>query len=52
MEDYVDVRGPVPIYFRGKESLRLVGKNRNVTIEEAREIFKRWKEEIENEKSS
>ena len=43
MEDHIDVRGPVPIYFRGKEFVRLVGKDRSVTIEEAREIFEREK---------
>ena len=35
MKEYIDVRGPHPIYFRGNNYVRLVGCNRGISIQDA-----------------
>lgn len=36
MREYIDIRGPHPIYFRGNYYVRLTGCNRDITIGDAR----------------
>jgi hypothetical protein len=38
MNEYIDVRGPWPIYFVGMRAYKLHGILRSVTIEQAREF--------------
>lgn len=35
MNEYIDVRGPWPVYFNGYVGIELVGMPRNVTLFEA-----------------
>ena len=35
MREYIDVRGPWPIWFNGATCIRLVGAKRDITIHEA-----------------
>jgi hypothetical protein len=41
VNDYIDVRGAWPTYVRGIAAMSLQGWKRDVTLEEARELYKR-----------
>ncbi len=36
MKEYIDVRGPYPIYFYGCQYARLEGYSRSITLDEVR----------------
>jgi len=36
MNEYVDVRGPWPMYVNGMIAVTLVGENRNISLHQAR----------------
>ena len=38
--EYVDVRGPHPVYHKGMVAIRLIDQSRGITIEQARELIK------------
>ncbi len=37
-QEYVDVRGPWPMYVRGSVAIELRGKPRDITLEDARAV--------------
>ena len=39
MVDYIDVRGPWPLFVRGMIVIELTGQDRGITVEEARKLL-------------
>lgn len=45
--EYIDVRGPHPIYVNGARAYKLEGQDRSLTIERARELAQTIEDEQE-----
>lgn len=42
MNQYIDVRGPWPVYFDGMKAYEMRGQDRSLTVEQAKEIVSKW----------
>ena len=40
VNEYVDVRGPWPVYIKGIAAVQLPGKLRGISLEDAREVVR------------
>lgn len=38
--DYIDVRGPWPVYIKGFRCFQLTGKPRDISVQDAREVVR------------